>query len=230
MAKGDSVMKQQQVSVAIYASGRGLSLTLLASLAGVVGFTALAAYLVTRDYSHLEAAAADFQQLLRFAALVLGVPIVIPSLLVYFFAALSRVLVPRPTLSITPEGIVDHCSLVAGGLGLIRWEDIAAVYPARFANQPYVRSLKNTYLVIRPVAPDVVLRGRGAIARLLRRLLTMSYRDPLDVFIPALMLSIPVSEVASKVRAVYEAQRAHDRALRAMPPIRIAEALPERIG
>lgn len=219
-----------QQAIRIFPSERTLLRNLCVNVAILLGALALAYFAATRTYDNTGPSSAAFQQLLAAATLVLAVPIVIPATMLYIATIVSRLLWPRPTLTIAAEGIVDGCSLVPCGLGLIRWADIAAVYPSRFANQPYTRGPKNTYLVIRPVAADVVLRGRNPIVRLLRRLVTLSYRDPLDVFIPAFMLSVPVAEVASTVREVYEARRAHDRTLRALPPIRIAEALPERAG
>ena len=38
-----------------------------------------------------------------------------------------RILVRKPSVIIDSDGIIDQCSLIAGGLGLIRWDEIESI-------------------------------------------------------------------------------------------------------
>jgi hypothetical protein len=54
-----------------------------------------------------------------------------------------RILVRKPSIIVDSEGIIDQCSLIAGGLGLIGWDEIKniALYayrPVRIQNESQV--------------------------------------------------------------------------------------------
>ena len=54
--------------------------------------------------------------------------ILLIALLLLF--TLYRILVRKPSVIVNSDGIIDGCSLIAGGLGLIRWDDIEVLMPA----------------------------------------------------------------------------------------------------
>lgn len=78
-----------------------------------------------------------------------------------------RVLVRKPSVIVTEDGIVDRCSLVAGGLGLIRWHEIVAIFPLEWGKG-------HAFLVILPSDPQEVRTRRGPFARLFLRIITLN--------------------------------------------------------
>ncbi len=62
------------------------------------------------------------------AGAIFGIMILLIALLLLF--TLYRILVRKPSVIVNSDGIIDGCSLIAGGLGLMRWDDIEVLMPA----------------------------------------------------------------------------------------------------
>ena len=104
-----------------------------------------------------------------------------------------RILVRKPSAILNSDGINDQCSLIAGGLGLIRWDEIENI-----ALYAYRKNLKYFCVITRekraPASP---------LTRLFRRSITLFLVDGANL--PQWLLSIPVKELAAEVEHHYQA-------------------------
>lgn len=110
-----------------------------------------------------------------------------------------RILVRKPSAIIGSDGIIDQCSLFAGGLGLIRWDEIENI-----ALYAYRKNLKYFCVITHdkraPASP---------MTRLFRGSITLFLVD--GVNLPQWMLSTPVKELAAEVERHFQAMLlAHD--------------------
>lgn len=147
---------------------------------------------------------------------------VIAPICILLFTAAScltayRLLRPGFSVAITPEGIIDNCSLIATGVGLIRWEDIVALNPVSrsiFASDTAVR--------IRVRDPRVLLARLPWHLLLCRRLLATAFHwaDEFYLFL-FLIDTYRAGDLVAVIRKEYEARRAVDHHLAALPPARI---------
>ncbi|HEX9039314.1 MAG TPA: hypothetical protein VF808_20200 [Ktedonobacterales bacterium] len=135
---------------------------------------------------------------------ILGVGVLLGGALICVLVPLTlyRIVVSRPSVIVSAEGISDGCSLVVGGMGLLRWSEIEAIIPSIFR-----RRLE--YVVIMPRDPKRVLARRGPLPRLFRRALNMFL--PGAIGLPQWLLAEPVEEVYARIIAEYgDMLRAHD--------------------
>ncbi len=102
-----------------------------------------------------------------------------------------RCVVRRPLVEIGPAGIVDHGS--GAGAGLIRWDEIEALYPFTFLGQ------LSLGIVLR--AEERVLGRQGRIKRLMMRLNKRLVGVPVSML--QAVLPIPVNELAERISAQY---------------------------
>ncbi len=118
------------------------------------------------------------------SALVLAVVVV---------CIIYRVLIRKPSAIINSDGIIDQCSLIAGGLGLIRWDEIENI-----ALYAYRKNLKYFCVITHdkrtPASP---------LIRLFRRSITLFLVDGANL--PQWLLSTPVQELAAEIESRYHA-------------------------
>jgi hypothetical protein len=112
------------------------------------------------------------------SALVLAVALV---------CTIYRILVRKPSAIISSDGIIDQCSLFAGGLGLIRWDEVEAI-----ALYAYRKNLKYFCVITHdkraPASP---------LTRLFRGSITLFLVEGANL--PQWMLSTPVKDLAADV-------------------------------
>ena len=114
-------------------------------------------------------------------------------LLPIFLATLSRLVIRRPSLVIGPNGILDSSSFLWSGVGLIRWDEILAVFPTTRSSG----WVKQHFL-------DIMVTDLSAIRKglpLLRRfsLLSNTYSRLSQVLIGQSLLETPVDELAEQI-------------------------------
>lgn len=115
---------------------------------------------------------------------------------------LYRVVVRKPSVVVTEDGIFDGCSLVASGVGLLRWEEIEAIWSYEYeATYAHGSTIRRHYLAIMPRRPDLILARRGAIAQLFARSITLTL--PARTSLPDWLLSTSVDEICERIRAAY---------------------------
>lgn len=104
-----------------------------------------------------------------------------------------RILVRKPSAIINSHGIIDQCSLFAGGLGLIRWDEIENIIL-----YAYRKNLKyfciTTHEKRAPANP---------LIRLFRRSITLFLLDGANL--PQWLLSTPVNDIAAEIERCYQA-------------------------
>lgn len=105
-----------------------------------------------------------------------------------------RVLVRKPSVVVTDDGILDRCSLIAGGLGLIRWHEIAAIYPFEWKEGA-------SFLVVEPADPPAVRGRRGPLARLFLRAITLNLST--DIGLPQWLCSMKSHELWTLIQDRY---------------------------
>lgn len=145
----------------------------------------------------------------------IAAPLAILPLTFWFVLVLYRLLRPDISLAITPDGIVDNCSLFALGVGLIRWENLLAVYPHHFRGSIYA---KDNWIVLRVSDPSLI-EDQPGVAALLRKIFVLSWRSYTDIHIPGFMLDRVPGDMMAPIRKEYHAARDVDHRLAAHPPI-----------
>lgn len=128
--------------------------------------------------------------------LLLGLLGCLCDLLLLF--TLYRLIVRKPALTATASGIVDGCSLIAGGMGLVRWDQMTGLYPFRWGPRD-----RHAYLVITlsTVGKHDVLNRRGPLVRGYRRAISLIL--PGSLGLPEWLLSTSVEEVYRHILAHY---------------------------
>ena len=120
--------------------------------------------------------------------------VLVACLLVWaFLATLYRLAIRKPSLVVGPDGIHDDGSLLGSGVGLIRWDEILAVYPTTISQS----RVKRRYLVIM-VTDFRAIRRR---LPLLKRLAFFSniYASFSRLLIMQTMLETPVDNLAQQI-------------------------------
>jgi hypothetical protein len=101
--------------------------------------------------------------------------------------AIYRLLMPKPAVVISDEGIFDNASAV--GAGMLRWEEIADVFAYDFMGQ--------RMLGIIPVNEGVVLRRQSRLKRVMAKMNKGIAPAPFNI--PQSVLPISVDELLSRV-------------------------------
>jgi hypothetical protein len=101
--------------------------------------------------------------------------------------AVYRLLMPKPVVVISDEGIFDNASAV--GAGMLRWEEIAEVFAYDFMGQ--------RMLGIIPVNEAVVLRRQSRLKRVMAKMNKGIAPAPFNI--PQTVLPISVDELLDKV-------------------------------
>jgi hypothetical protein len=115
-----------------------------------------------------------------------------------FLATLSRVVVRRPTLVVGPDGILDHGSLIATGMGLIRWDEILGVRP----NFSSAGGVKQRYLSILVTDAPAIRKRQPPWKRIASRTIVSS---PLSMFdISQRLLTVPAEDLAEQIKRYVE--------------------------
>ena len=122
-----------------------------------------------------------------------------------------RIVAKKPSVIVNSDGLTDQCSLIAGGVGMIHWDEIAALsVEVRKRSDIYqVSTVRRSYLV-------VILRDeRPIVARLnpLVRKLLPGYSRNLraGVDLPQWLFSVPANELVVEIeRRFGQTIRAHD--------------------
>lgn len=89
---------------------------------------------------------------------------------------------------------MDCCSLIAGGLGLIRWHEIAAIFPLNWGKG-------HAFLVVLPSDPQAVRGRRGSLARLFLRSITLILS--VGVGLPQWLCSMKSNELWTLIQGQY---------------------------
>ncbi len=123
-----------------------------------------------------------------------GVLVIMMAVILLF--TLYRILIRTPSMIVTKDGIIDHCSLIAGGMGLLRWQEISAIMPLRYGKG-------QAFLIVIPRDPRTVLARRGRLARLFLRSITLPF--PNTISLPQWLLPTTVGQVWVQIRRQYSA-------------------------
>ncbi|HET8907304.1 MAG TPA: hypothetical protein VFN11_10100 [Ktedonobacterales bacterium] len=107
---------------------------------------------------------------------------------------LYRILVRKPSVIVNSEGIFDGCSMLAGGYGLIRWEEIAALVE-------YWYQQRHAYLIVMPRDVAALRMRHSLLLRMFRRSITLTL--PAGAILPQWLMSIPVSELVADIQRRY---------------------------
>ena len=127
-------------------------------------------------------------------SILIGVVMLVSALTlaVALVCTIYRILVRKPSAIINSDGIIDQCSLVAGGRGLIRWDEIENI-----ALYAYGKNLKYFCVITHdkrvPASP---------LTRLFRRSITLFLLDGANL--PQWLISVPVAELATGIELHYQ--------------------------
>jgi hypothetical protein len=109
-----------------------------------------------------------------------------------FLATLYRLLIRKASLEIGPDGIFDSGSLLWSGVGLIRWDEILAVFPTTRSSG----RVKQHFLDIMVTdLPEI----RKRLPLLKRLALSSTYSRMSQVLIGQSLLATPVDDLAQQV-------------------------------
>lgn len=119
-------------------------------------------------------------------------------LIIMLGCTLFRLVVRKPSITVTDMGIVDGCSLIAGGMGLIRWDEITLVRPMVYKEG---KRHRYAYLVILLRDPQAVLGRRGVALRAYRRAIAVIV--PGGLGLPDWMFTISADELWQRISTQY---------------------------
>jgi hypothetical protein len=114
-----------------------------------------------------------------------------------------RLFRPRPAVTITDAGLLDDCSFLACGVGLIRWQDMQAVYVVRYSNPAAPNYIRRTFLFVRLRDGKSMFASRSAPIRWLHHVSTFLMFSP-HIFIPEYMLSGTADQILGSLQNHYE--------------------------
>lgn len=178
-------MVHQHTSIVVYPSRVQLAgYALLYALIAVVG--ALPQIAALKGLSSLHSAPTLGWIAGESFALLLSVFGCLVDLLLLF--TLYRLVVRKPSIIVSRSGIEDGCSLIVGGMGSVRWDEMTALYPLRWGSRG-----RHAYLVIVPAHEREVLNRRGPIIRVYLRIISLIL--PGSLGLPAWLFSMSVEEV-----------------------------------
>lgn len=118
-------------------------------------------------------------------------------LAVILLCTIYRILIRKPSVTVNSDGINDGCSLIAGGIGLIRWDEIEIVMV-----YTYNKRTKFLCIMLRDANAFLGRRQSNPVIRLFRRSLTLSL--PKGVNLPGWLLPMSVDDLAAEVARRYE--------------------------
>ncbi len=123
----------------------------------------------------------------------------------------------QPAVTVTEEGLIDNCSLLFCGVGLIRWQEMYAVLVVPYKT-PGLIQMTQWYLTIVLRDDNEFFRQRSAALRRLRWIVTaLSFSHAIRL---NLCLSYRMEEyVWGSLRTEYETQCRKNHALRQLPEI-----------
>ncbi len=127
-----------------------------------------------------------------------------------------RLFVPKPAVTVTKDGLIDDCSFLICGVGLIRWEDMQAVYVTRYSNSPGPARIKFQYLVICLRNESSFFEQREAMIQRLHRLFAFLMFTHY-ILIPQYMLPWTAEGILGTMQTQYQAQRDKDHHLQHVP-------------
>lgn len=127
--------------------------------------------------------------------LILGVLAGVLALLLTLLLIFSvyRLVVRKPSMTVHADGIIDQCSLIAGGLGLIRWHEIEAIVVFAY----------NKQIVYLHVGTRSDMMPNNPLVRLFQRSITLML--PRGANLPQWLLAMPVREIAAQIQDHYQA-------------------------
>lgn len=115
-----------------------------------------------------------------------------------------RILIRKPSVIVDADGVTDGCSLIAGGVGLIRWDEIEII-------MVHTYNKRTRFVCVMPRDADDFLRRRqrSPLIRLFRRSLTISL--PRGINLPEWLFSEPADELLRETKWRYQqVLRAHN--------------------
>ena len=127
----------------------------------------------------------------------------------------------------TNEGLIDDCSFLVCGIGLIRWQDMQAVYVTGYSSSPGPARMKFVHLVICLRHESAFLAQRRAMVQRLHRLYSLTTFTH-SILIPQYLLPWTVERILGSLQTQYEAQRDKDSHLQHLPEPSFAQASYDR--
>jgi hypothetical protein len=197
----------------VYPSTKKLTVLLIAQCIGIVFFALACIWVVSSPPSNTTNVASkgstDF-------ILIVCTIILVTVVAVVAAGTSYRLLVPTPAVTITDEGLIDGCSFIFCGVGLVRWQDMQVAYVTRYSNSPTAVRIKFRYLVIGLRNERKFFAQQSPAIQRLHRLFTFLMLSHF-LLIPQYMLSWTVDGVLGSLQTRYEAQRAKDTHLQHQP-------------
>ncbi len=174
----DVLFRDDGQRIMVYPRRRRLLLMCVGQVAFLVGIASVFAFVRTDDP--------------RVWILWIGSGLLACILIPVFLATLHRTLIRKPALVVGPDGILDNGSLPGSGVGLIRWDEILAVYPITRTSG----WLKQHFLDIM-VADLPIIRRRLPLLK--RVALRTTYSRMSQVLIMQSMLETPVGDLTQQI-------------------------------
>jgi hypothetical protein len=127
---------------------------------------------------------------------IISIPLCVCGLFVCLLCPLTiyRLLVRKPSVIISHEGVFDGCSLIAGGMGLVRWPEILGI--ALYSPRERI-----AFIIIMPRRPEDVLARRGPLARIFARALNIFV--PRAISLPQWLLPGRAADIYAEIIAEY---------------------------
>jgi len=134
-----------------------------------------------------------------FGRLVVGVFALALALLlaVILVCTIYRILIRKPSVIVDSDGITDGCSLIAGGLGLIRWDEIQVIMV-----NVHNRRAKFLCVMPRDATAFLSLKQNAPLIRLFRRSITFSL--PRGINLPEWLFSGSVDDLVAEIERRYQ--------------------------
>ena len=138
-----------------------------------------------------------------------------------------RLFVAKPAVTVTNEGLIDDCSFLICGVGLIRWQDMQAAYVTRYSNAPSPARIKFVHLVISLRNESAFFAHRSAMIQRLHRLYSLTAFTH-SILIPQYILRCTGEEILGTMQTHYEAQRDKKHRLQLLPEPSFAQVSYDR--
>lgn len=190
--------------IVVYPSRARLLRYALLYLIGILGFGVFCYWSLTGEFPQSNNPRYDWVFALIatlgvFGRLVVGTFSLALALLlvVLLVCTIYRILIRKPSVIADSEGITDGCSLIAGGLGLIRWDEIEIVMV-----YDYNKRTKFLCVMPRDAAAFLSLRQNNPVVRLFRRSITLSL--PRGINLPEWLFSGSVDDLVAEIERRYQ--------------------------
>jgi hypothetical protein len=177
-------MLDRDHQIIVYPSRVKFAKYLLLFLLALAGFT-----LVTANAAHYVVRGPLPAAIVSGSILLLAIPCAL-ILSVVTLSTAFRLFVRVPSVILSDEGITDRCSLIAGGCGLLRWDEIRSV-------SPYQYSRSTAFLLIHSRNPFSVMARYGPLRRLFAHSITLTLGT--RIALPEWLLSMRVSALATLI-------------------------------